>query len=196
MTCAYQGQLEGEKIKSRRSLFFFLFWLHPVAYRSSSCNNCSSSCSNPGSLTHCPRPGIEPVPPQRPNRSLSHCTTAGTPKTQVSLLQAQTTKASVRTCITQCSRTFLAPADINEVPSKGLLLRPLNKAWPPAAPEEKGSNTGPPEAAAGAAHSKAHGKGHQDSTVLEPESISWQKPSIRHSDSSACPTLRNLDHPE
>lgn len=25
MTCAYQGQLEGEKIKSRRSLFFFFF---------------------------------------------------------------------------------------------------------------------------------------------------------------------------
>ena len=37
------------------------------------------SCGNTGSSTHCARPGIQLVPPQRQARSLTHCATVGTP---------------------------------------------------------------------------------------------------------------------
>ena len=42
-------------------------------------HNWCHSCSNTRSLNHCKGPRIEPAPPQRPARSLTHCTTAGSP---------------------------------------------------------------------------------------------------------------------
>ena len=38
-----------------------------------------TSCSNTGSLTHCARPKIQPVLPQRQDGSLTHCATVETP---------------------------------------------------------------------------------------------------------------------
>ena len=53
----------------------------PGTESSHSCN-LHHTCSNTTSLTHYSRPGIKLAPPQRQARSLTHCTTAGTPKPQ------------------------------------------------------------------------------------------------------------------
>ena len=52
-----------------------------VAYGSSwARDQICHSWGNAGSLTHCTRPVIKLVPPQRRAESLTHCITAGTPK--------------------------------------------------------------------------------------------------------------------
>ena len=40
--------------------------------------NLNGSCSNPGSLIHCARPGIEPTSQHSQDAAGSHCATAGT----------------------------------------------------------------------------------------------------------------------
>ena len=115
------ASLSGLKIQRSVSCGCSL-WKFPGQGLNLSCSgNLHHSFSNTGSLTHCTRPGIEPIPQQhrshcRDNaRSLTHCATVGTHRA------AHQSGASIQMLPVQTSNPFAYTSEAPRVSSHSQL---------------------------------------------------------------------------